>query len=272
MKIKILLFMISIFAVLSLSSQNVIADCEYAYPPGPMPDEIYFLDCIKISDSGCDSSCGAWTEGCDGTKVKVKVISQCYSAPLLTSCRLLQGGDHVQVGLRYTYNDCASESVNKKCYGGACECFSNVDCTNPAKPNCDLSTHVCKAPELPKCPDGTAEGACCAEAGKRCKKDASNNLVCQVDSTCADCTAILSFPTVGTGDPCGISASISASGCDGKSYQVKEGTTSKCFGTVSGSAFSTSCSFTQSGTKTYDLYVDSAKKDTESGRCESGEQ
>lgn len=231
MKIKLLLFVFSLLAVFYFSfSQTIIAydiaactacsDCK-ASTFGLHPQCANFI-CRTVS---CMSS----KFECEGT-YKVDRTACLYSAS--------------QTGV---------------CKSGKCvECLTNVDCTNPAKPNCDTSTHTCKA-AVPICNNNGIQDN--GETGIDCGGGGC--------PACSVCTASLSFPTVGTGDPCGITASISATNCDGKSYQVKEGTAviSGCSGTVSGSAFSTSCSFTQSGTKSYDLYVDSAKKDTKSAGC-----
>ncbi len=51
---------------------------------------------------------------------------------------------------------------------------------------CDVNGN-CQSPPVSACTDGTLEGACCNEPGKKCKKDAGDNLVCQLDTTCPNC-------------------------------------------------------------------------------------
>ncbi|VVB93306.1 Uncharacterised protein [uncultured archaeon] len=172
MKLKHLLFVFSIIAVFYLSSQNATAECLYAYPPGPLQDQVSIFDCIGSTDSICDSSCGAWTEGCEGSKIKIKVISQCYPAIPLSTCVLIDKGNHIQVGVRYTYKDCLTDPVNKICYNGNCvECLSDADCSL-SKPKCNLETNTCETPICTVCTeDGTPKDACStvpANIGKKC--------------------------------------------------------------------------------------------------------
>lgn len=69
------------------------------------------------------------------------------------------------------------------------------------------------------CADGTYEGSCCATPGQKCKKDASNNLVCQADTdpTCSSpCSAPVSYTTLSacTGAVSGAGASCGYYWCD----------------------------------------------------------
>lgn len=223
----LLAILVSIFYL----SQNVSAECIYAYPPSPLQDQESIFNCIKASDSFCDGSCGAFNDGCDGTKAKVKVISQCYPVGALSECSVFHGGDHIQVGVRYTYKDCATDTVNKKCYGGACvECLSTADCVLPK--TCRLSDHTCQSPPLP-------------------------------------CTAALSLSTTCSGTY-SVSASISGS-CINKAFEIRDGSTVKCSGTTSSAgAYSCSAwSITSGTTYTYNLYVDGVLSDTKTASCAS---
>jgi hypothetical protein len=71
---------------------------------------------------------------------------------------------------------------------------------------------------------------------------------------------------------CTVSVGLSASGCNGQAWQVRDGSTVKCSGTVSGSPYSNTCTgwSVSAGTYTYDLYIGGTLKDTKSVTCGSG--
>jgi hypothetical protein len=68
---------------------------------------------------------------------------------------------------------------------------------------------------------------------------------------------------------CTVTASLSATGCDGQSWQIKDGGTTKCSGTVSGNPYSYTCPDWTVGTGayTYDLYIDGVSKDSDPATC-----
>jgi hypothetical protein len=72
----------------------------------------------------------------------------------------------------------------------------------------------------------------------------------------------------GTGT-CTVTASLTASNCDGQAWQIKDDGNVKCSGTVSGSSYSYTCpSWTvSSGTYTYKLYIGGNLKDSKSVTC-----
>jgi len=80
------------------------------------------------------------------------------------------------------------------------------------------------------------------------------------------CSASLSLTRTGT-DVCVITASITASNCDNKSYEIKNGG-SKCSGTIAGISFSKECTWSTSyGDYTYSLYIDGQFKNSKSVNC-----
>lgn len=148
MKFKILLFIIPFIAVFFLSSQNANAYCTYSNPVyatmTPL-DKVAFKNCVNFyPQSACDSSCGSFFLGCDGTKIKAKDITSCVAGSPFYPCGWLTNS--FQEGYTYTYKDCGGEPVRNKCYGGACvECISNTDCSGGK---------TCQS-NLCACPSGT---------------------------------------------------------------------------------------------------------------------
>jgi len=66
-----------------------------------------------------------------------------------------------------------------------------------------------------------------------------------------------------------MAAAISATGCNGKAFQVKEGSTVKCSGTISGGSGTCSFSPPDTDTRYYDLIIDGVSKDTDNSACGS---
>jgi hypothetical protein len=83
-----------------------------------------------------------------------------------------------------------------------------------------------------------------------------------------ECTGSLTVTLSGSG-PCSVEASLSASYCNGKSWEIKEDGNFKCIGTVSGDSYSYTCYWdTEIGSHTYELYIGGALKDSKSASCD----
>jgi len=83
------------------------------------------------------------------------------------------------------------------------------------------------------------------------------------------CSGTLDISISGSGT-CTVTASLSATGCNGLAWQVKDsGGATKCSGTVSGSPYSTTCSnwTVGVGTHTYNLYIGGLNKDSDAVTC-----
>ena len=82
------------------------------------------------------------------------------------------------------------------------------------------------------------------------------------------CSASFSLTSTGK-DTCTITSTITASYCDNKSYELKNGGT-KCSGTIAGDSFSKTCDWTVSvGNYNYELYVNIDLKDSGPIVCKS---
>jgi hypothetical protein len=82
------------------------------------------------------------------------------------------------------------------------------------------------------------------------------------------CSASFSLTSTGK-DTCTITSTITASYCDNKSYELKNGGT-KCSGAIAGDSFSKMCDWTVSvGNYNYELYVDIDLKDSGPIVCKS---
>ena len=103
-----------------------------------------------------------------------------------------------------------------------------------------------------------------------CSDKFSDDYVCKCATTLAGCTGTLDVSISGSGT-CTVTASLTASNCDGKSWQVKDDGTTKCSGTVSGNSYSKTCSSwtVGEGSYTYNLYIGGVKKDSDSVTCSS---
>jgi len=82
------------------------------------------------------------------------------------------------------------------------------------------------------------------------------------------CTGTLNVSISGTGT-CTVTTSLTATGCDGQGWQIKDDGNIKCSGTVSGSPYSYTCSSwtVSAGSYTYNLYIGGLLKDSKSVTC-----
>ncbi len=148
----------------------------------------------------------------------------------------------------------------KVCTSGSCACPDGTEWS--------ALENKCVTPTCTPCLDGTfCEPPTCSIAtpGNRCVANPITNYgELKADPTCVGCAATFSI-TSGTGDTCQVSFSVSG-GCSSKAFDIKEGTTSKCTGTTDASGTG-SCSFTQTGSPvhTFDLWIDSINKATQTG-------
>ncbi len=94
---------------------------------------------------------------------------------------------------------------------------------------------------------------------------------CITDPSCtAGCSGTLTLSVSGVGT-CTVIASLSASNCTSQAWQIKNsgGTIAdSCSGTVSGTPYSTSCSWTvDTGSYTYNFYIGGVPQDSKSITC-----
>lgn len=91
---------------------------------------------------------------------------------------------------------------------------------------------------------------------------------CEYAINCGVCAGTLNVSISGAGT-CTVTASLTATLCNGKFWQVRDDGTTKCSGTVSGSPYSYTCSSwtVGVGSYVYSLYIDGVKKDSKSVTC-----
>ena len=94
---------------------------------------------------------------------------------------------------------------------------------------------------------------------------------CEYAANCGVCAGTLNVSISGAGT-CTVTASLTATDCGGKSWQVKDDGTTKCSGTVSSNPYSYTCSTwtVGVGSYTYNLYIDGEWQDSASVTCQAG--
>lgn len=113
---------------------------------------------------------------------------------------------------------------------------------------CDCASDGCNHPNTAKCPFGqTCDASCSCQSG---------------------CTGILTASISGT-SACTVTASLTASNCNGQAWQIKDDGNIKCSGTISGSPYSYTCSSwtVSTGSYVYTLYIGGAPQDSKSATC-----
>ncbi len=113
-------------------------------------------------------------------------------------------------------------------------------------------------------------GVTCTGATCTLTMNANKNVIATFNlSAPPGCTGSLSVTISGSGT-CTVNGSLTATNCNGKSWEIRDGGNIKCSGTVSGDSYSfSSCpSWTVPlGSYTYKLYVDGTLKDTKPVTC-----
>ncbi len=192
-------------------------------------------------------------------------------------------------------NNCKTQSLTCPACGGA---VSLALSPNPANPSVTITATVSG---LSICEDTTArirEGSCsgtqkctCSISGSGCSCTFTGPASTTTYYACVDKNAdgdysdagesdseILTVQSVCTGTQtvsisgsgtCTVTASLTATGCDGQSWQIKDDGTTKCSGTVSGSPYPYTCSSwtVGAGAYTYNLYIGGVSKDSDSVTC-----
>jgi hypothetical protein len=109
----------------------------------------------------------------------------------------------------------------------------------------------------------------CADRNDSVDEENENNNCHTETLDCpGECTGILNVSISGSGT-CTVTASLTATLCSGKSWQVRDNGNTKCSGTVSGSPYYYTCSTwtVGAGNYLYRLYIDGAVKDGKSVNC-----
>jgi len=139
-------------------------------------------------------------------------------------------------------------------------CDSDCYCT-------DRGDNICRSRNF--APDCTADPECDGKHASSTLPDGGScTAECKyIPSPPPPCSGNLSVSVSGAGT-CTVTASVTTTNCDGKSWAIKDDGDTKCSGTVSGSSYATSCSWTVSvGNYTYNLYIGGEKKGTASANC-----
>lgn len=123
------------------------------------------------------------------------------------------------------------------------------------------------------CTNSCSTGVCCDCFSDGCNYP--NNGKCSVgygckpDCTCElGCTGVLTALISGAGT-CTVTGGLTASNCSGQAWEIRDGGTTKCSGTVSGTPFSYTCPGWTVGVNsyTYSLYIAGTFKDSRSITC-----
>ena len=186
-----------------------------------------------------------WAEG---STIHYNIANQAVGATAMNSPTSLyvNGSYQIAVAVNFLY---AGQSRD--------EAFEYYTWTCPASPDTD-TIRICA-----DCGGGDDCVALIDESneGNNCKTE---NL------SCPPCTGSLDVSISGI-DTCTVTSSltVSGSGCNGQSWQIKDNGITKCSGTVSGDPYSYTCPdwTVGAGSYTYNLYINDELKDSEPVTC-----